>query len=196
MTCSCVNTLFGDSAGDESFEQSPACSCYEENRHQVVAIYIGNMYHQSPYVDANNPYVVARSPNEHVVSASPSFINNTSNYVQQPVHNLYASSSNFGNMQHMYPNPHASATPEIYMPMNNRLSLVNQVETPYVGAFSNIQQSVSPFYASASSTQYVNSSMNTPMDKEIGHATTSYLANYPQTPYATSYVTNIFMCNW
>src|SRR3954471_13109776 len=94
-------------------------------------------------------------------------------------------------MQHMYPNPHASATPEIYMPMNNMLSLVNQVETPYVGAFGNIQQSVSPFYASASSTQYVNSSMNTPMDREIGHATTSYLANYPQPPCAASYVTNV-----
>jgi len=139
------------------------------------------MYHQSPYVDANNPYVVARSPNEHVVSASPSFINNTSDYVQQPVHNLYASSSNFGNMQHMYTNPHASATPEIYMSMNNMLSSVNQAETSYVGASSNVQQSVSHFYSSASSTQYVNSSMNTPMDREIGHATTSYLANYPQT---------------
>ena len=149
------------------------------------------MYHQSPYVDANNPYVVARSPNEHVVSASPSFINNTSDYVQHPVHNLYASSSNFGNMQHMYTNPHASATPEIYMSMNNMLSSVNQAETSYVGASSNVQQSVSHFYSSASSTQYINSSMNTPMDREIGHATTSYLANYPQTPYATSYVTNV-----
>src|ERR1041385_1404851 len=77
------------------------------------------------------------------------------------------------------------------MPMNNMLSLVNQVETHYVGAVSNIQQSVSSLYASASSTQYVNSSMNTPMDREIGHATTSYLANYPQPTYATSYVTNV-----
>ena len=135
-----MSTLFGDSAGEENFEQSPACSCYEEYRHQVAAIYIGNMYHQSPYVDENNPYVVARSPNEHHASASPSFINSRSNYMQQPVHNLYASSSHFGNMQHMYPNSHASVAPQIYTPMNNMLSLVNQVQTPYVGAFSNIQQ--------------------------------------------------------
>src|SRR3954471_19017387 len=94
-------------------------------------------------------------------------------------------------MKHMYPNSHASVAPQTYMPMNNMLSSVNQVETPYVGDFSNIQQSVSPFYPSASNMQYVNSSMNTPMEREIGHATTSYLANYPQPPYATSYVTNV-----
>ena len=90
---------------------------------------------QFTYVDANNAYVVARSSNEHNVSASPSFINHASNYVQRLMHpNLHDSTSyNFSNMQHMYPNSHASATPQIYMPMNNMMSLVNQVETPYVG---------------------------------------------------------------
>src|SRR3990170_4742677 len=88
---------------------------------------------QSPRVDANNAYVVARSFNEHNVSASPSFINYASNYAQQPIqNNLRASTSyNFSNMQHMYPNSHASATPQIYMPMNNMMSSVNQVETPH-----------------------------------------------------------------
>ena len=90
---------------------------------------------QFTYVDANNAYVVARSYNEHNVSASPSFINHASNYVQRLMHpNLHDSTSyNFSNMQHMYPNSHASATPQIYMPMNNMMSSVNQVETPYVG---------------------------------------------------------------
>src|SRR3954463_11858576 len=139
------------------------------------------MKSQLTYVDAKSSYAVARSPNEHDASASPSFINYSSNYVQQPVHNnVYALDSNFGNIQRMYPNRHASATPEIYMPMNNMLSLVNQVETPHVGTLNNMQQSVSPSYSLAPNFQYVNSSMNTPMDREIGHATTSYLANYPQ----------------
>ena len=102
---------------------------------------------QFTYVDANHAYVVARSSNEHNVSASPSFINNVSNYVQQPIqNNLHASTSyNFSNMQHMYPNSHASATPQIYMPMNNMMSSVNQVETPYVGTSNGMQQSVSSF---------------------------------------------------
>ena len=103
---------------------------------------------QFTYVDANNAYVVARSSNEHNVSASPSFINHASNYVQGPMqNNLHASNSyKFSNMQHMYPNSHASATPQIYMPMNNMMSSVNQVETPYVGTSNGMQQSVSSSY--------------------------------------------------
>ena len=145
---------------------------------------------QFTYVDANNAYVVARSSNEHIVSASPSFINHASNYVQQPIqNNLHASTSyNFSNMQHMYPNSHASATPQIYMPMNNMMSSVNQVETPYVGTSNGMQQSVSSFYSSANNLQYVNP--NVPVDRGIGHVTTSYLANYPQTSYATPNATN------
>ena len=147
------------------------------------------MNSQFTYVDANNSYVVARSPNEHDVSASPSFINHSSNYVQQPVHNNpYASSSSFSNMQHMYPNSHASATPQIYMPMNNMMSSVNQVETPHVGSSNSIQQSVSSFYSSATNLQYMNQNMS--VDRGIGHATTSYSANYPQPSYATPYVIN------
>ena len=49
---------------------------------------------QFTYVDANNAYVVARSSNEHNVSASPSFINHASNYAQGPMQsNLHASNS-------------------------------------------------------------------------------------------------------
>ena len=116
---------------------------------------------QFPFVDANNPYVVARSPNEHNVSASPSFINHAFNYVQEPMQqNLHASTSyNFSNMQHMYSNSHASATPEIHMPMKNMMSSVNQVETPHIGTSDSMQQSVSPFYSSATSLQYVNQNM-------------------------------------
>ena len=96
---------------------------------------------QFTYVDANNTYVVARSSNEHNVSASSSFINHASNYVQGPMQqNLHDSTSyNFSNMQHMYPNSHASATPQIVMPMNNMVSSVSKFETPYV-RFSNAMQ--------------------------------------------------------
>ena len=51
-----------------------------------------------------------------------------------------------------------------------------------------MQQSVSPFYSSATSLQYVNQNM--PVDTGIGHATTSYPANYPQSSYATPHATN------
>src|ERR1041385_769158 len=147
------------------------------------------MNSQFTYVDANNSYVVARSPYEHDVSASPSFTNYSSNYVQQPVHNnLYASCSSFSNMQHMYPNPHASATPQIHVPMNNMMSSVNRVETPHVGSSNSIQQSVSSFYSPATNLQYMNQNM--PVDRGIGHATTSYSANYPQPSYATPYDIN------
>ena len=145
------------------------------------------MNSQFTYVDANNSYVVARLPNEHDVSASPRFINHSSNCVQQPVHNnLYASS--FSNMQHMYPNPHSSATPQIHMPMNNMMISVNQVETSHVGTYNSMQQSVSSFYSSATNLQYMNQNMS--VDRGIGHATTSYSANYPQPSYATPYVIN------
>src|SRR3954463_13873312 len=91
------------------------------------------MNSQFTYVDASNSYVVARSPNEHDVSASPSFFNNTSNYMQQPVHdNFYASNSSFSNMQHMYPNPHASATPQIHMPVDNMMDVSDQNKAPHV----------------------------------------------------------------
>ena len=120
---------------------------------------------QFSYVDANNTYVVARSSNEHIVSASPSFINDASNYMQQPIqNNLHASTSyNFSNMQHMYPNSHASATPQIHMPMNNMMGLVNQFETPHVKISNSIQESVSPFYSPATNLQHVN--LNMPVDR-------------------------------
>ena len=145
---------------------------------------------QFPFVDANNPYVVAGSPNEHNVSVSPSFINHASNYAPGPMqNNLHASTSyNFSNMQHMYPNSHASATPQIYMSMNNMRSSFSHVETPHVGTSNSMQQSVSTFYSSANNLQYVNP--NVPVDRGIGHVTTSYLANYPQTSYATPHATN------
>ena len=145
---------------------------------------------QFPFVDANNSYVVARSPNEHNVSASPSFINHASNYVQGPMqNNFHASNSHdFSNIRHMYPNSHASATPQIHMPMSNMMSSINQFETPQVRISSAIQESVSPFYSSATNLQYVNPT--SPMDGRIGHATTSYSASYSQPSYATPDVSN------
>ena len=100
--------------------------------------------------------------------------------------NLHASSYNFSNTQHMYPNPHASATPQIYMSMNNMMSSVNQIETSHVGSSNSIQQSVLSFYSQATNLQYMNQSML--VYREIIHATTSYSANYPQPSYATPYV--------
>jgi hypothetical protein len=145
---------------------------------------------QFTYVDANNAYVVARSSNEHNVSASPSFLNHASNYVQGPMqNNLHASNSyDFSNIQHMYPNSHASATPQINMPMNNMMGLGNQFETPHVKISNSIQESVSPFYSSATNLHYVNPTL--PMDGRIGHATTSYSASYSQPSYSTPHVNN------
>ena len=145
---------------------------------------------QFPFVDTNNLCVVAGSPNEHNVLASPSFINHASNYAQGPMqNNLHASNSyNFSNVQHMYPNSHASATPQIHMPMNNMMSLVNQFETPDVKLPNSTQESVSPFYLSATNLQYVNPTL--PMDGRIGHATTRYSVSYSQPSYATPHVSN------
>ena len=53
-----------------------------------------------------------------------------------------------------------------------------------------MQESVSDFYTSANSSHYVGLPLNMTMDREIGHATSSYLANCPQPSYATSYATN------
>jgi hypothetical protein len=143
----------------------------------------------SPCVDANNSYGVTRSFKEHALSVSPSFFNHASNYVQGPIQsNLHASASyDTSNMHHMYPNSHASATPQINMPMNNMMGLGNQFETPHVKISNSIQESVSPFYSSATNLQYVNPTL--PMDGRIGHAT-SYSASYSQPSYATPHVNN------
>ena len=112
-------------------------------RHQEAAIYNGNMYPKSIYVDANCSSVdVARSFDMRSVSASPS-----SYYVQKPMQNNLHASNNFSNLQHVYSNSHASATPEIHMPMNNIMSSVNQHETPNVSNFSSTSESVSPLYS-------------------------------------------------
>ena len=88
----------------------------------------------------------------------------------------------------MYPNSHASATPQIHMPINNMMGSVNQFGTPHVKIFNSIEESVSPFYSSATNLQYVNPTL--PMDGRIGHATTSYSASYSQPSYATHHVSN------
>jgi hypothetical protein len=104
--------------------------------------------------------------------------------------NFYGSSSyNFSNFQHVNLNSHASATPEIHMPMNNMMSSTNQYETLDVGNASRIQASVSPLY-SLNNSQYAASQSNKSMDREIGHANTSYLVNYPQPSYATLHANN------
>jgi hypothetical protein len=88
----------------------------------------------------------------------------------------------------MYSNSHASATPQIVMPMNNMVSSVNKFETPHVRISNAMQESVSPFYSSATNLKYTNSTM--PMDGRIGHATASYSASYSQPSYATPHVSN------
>ena len=72
--------------------------------------------------------------------------------------------------------------------MNNIMSLVNQVETPHVGTFSAMQESVSPFHSSATNVQYTNPTM--PMNERICHAATSYSTSYSQTSCATPHVIN------
>jgi hypothetical protein len=141
------------------------------------------MNFQSFYADANKSYVdVARSYDMCSTSASP-----ISYYVQMPMqNNLHdLNSYSFSNMQHVYSNSHASATPEVHMPMNNVMNSVNQYETPNIINFNSMQNSVSPFYSSANNLQYVGSPSHMPMDTTISHDTTSYLANYSQTSYAT-----------
>ena len=83
------------------------------------------------------------------------FINYASNYAQGPMQNnfLASNSYDFSNMQHMYPNPHASANPQIHMPMNNMMGSINQFETPDVKISNSIEESVSPFYSSATNLQ-------------------------------------------
>ena len=127
------------------------------------------MNHQFPYVDANYSYVnFARSFDMRSVSASPS-----SNYVQEPMRNNLYDSSNPSNLQHVNLNSHASATPEFHMPMSNMMSSVNKYETPNAINLDVTQESVSPFYSSANNLQYDVSPSHMPMDRGIGHATTS-----------------------
>ena len=145
---------------------------------------------QSLYVDANNSYGVTRSFNEYTLSANPSFFNHATNYVQGPIQsNLYTSTSyDISNMHHMYPNSHASATQQIHMLMSNMMSSINQFEIPQVRISNAMQESVSPFYSSATNVQYSNPTM--PMNERIGHATSGYSASYSQSSYATPHVSN------
>ena len=80
----CGNTI-GDSAGDEVSNGLTIVSVTWKSSSSRFAIYEGNMNTQSPYVDANNSYRVTRSFNEYTLSASPRFLNHTSNYVQEPI---------------------------------------------------------------------------------------------------------------
>ena len=136
---------------------------------------------QSSYVDVDYSYVdVARSFDMCTVSASPSFY-----YVQKPMQNNLHASTHLSNLQHVNSNSHASATPEIHMPMNNMTNSVNPHETRDFRNFNGMQPSVSSLYSSANNLQSLDSSSNMPMDREIGHATTSHLLNYSQSSYAT-----------
>jgi hypothetical protein len=76
------------------------------------------------------------------------------------------------------------------MPMKNMMTSVTQYETPNVKKISSLQDSVSSFYSSVDSSEYIVSPAYMSMDREIEHATTSYLANYPEPSYVASYVTN------
>ena len=74
--------------------------------------------------------------------------------------------------------------------MDNMMNSINQYETPHVGNFNSMQSGVSSPYSSANNVQYVASPANMPMNREIGHITTSYLDNYSQPSYAAPYATN------
>jgi hypothetical protein len=125
---------------------------------------------QSPYVDANSSYIdVARSSDIYTVSANP-----RSYYVQKPMQNNLHT---FSNLQQLSTS-HASATPEVHMPMNNMMTSVNQYETPNVKNFSSMQDSVSSFYSSVDSSQYIVSPVYMQMDRDIGHATTMFRQHF------------------
>src|SRR3954469_2389554 len=129
---------------------------------------------QSSYVDADYSYVdVARSFDMCTVSDSPSFY-----YVQKSMQNNLHASNHLSNLQHVNSNSHASATPEIHMPMNTMMNSVNPHETRDFISFNSMHEVVSSFYSSANNLQYVDSSSHVPMDRGIGQATTSYLDNY------------------
>jgi hypothetical protein len=105
--------------------------------------------------------------------------------------NLHPSSCyNFDNLQHVYSNSHASAAPEVHMPMNNVMNSVNQYEAPNVINFNNMQNNVSPFYSSANNLQFFASPSHMPMDSTTRYGTSSYLTNYSEPSYVTPYVTN------
>jgi hypothetical protein len=146
------------------------------------------MNSQSSFVDSNNSYAdVARFFDMSTVSASPN-----SCYMQTPIqNNLHPSTCyNFNNLQHVYSNSHTSAAPEVHMPMNNVMNLVNQYETPNVTNFNNIQNNVSPFYSSVNNLRFFASPSHMPMDCVTCYGTSSYLANYSESSYVTPYVTN------
>jgi hypothetical protein len=148
------------------------------DRHQEAAIYNGNMNTHVPYVDASYCYTdITRSFDIHTASASPS-----SYYVQEPMQN--------SNFQHVNSNLHASATPEIHMPMNNMMNYVSQYETPNVINFNSMQNNVSSFYPLANNLQFFASPSHVPMDNAADYGTTSYLANCSEPSYITPYVTN------
>jgi hypothetical protein len=162
-------------------------------RHQGFAIYNGGMSTQFNYVDANNTYVnVARFFDKHGVSARPQVFNYESDYAQKLMQtNLHASNYyDASNRQHMSPNSHALATPQIHMPMNSMMSSVNHYQTSHDWSFNNMQGDVSAYYSSAISPQFASPSENMPMDGKIDHVSVTYPANYSQSTFATAHVTN------
>ena len=72
------NILFGDSAVDEaSNDLQPVLAIRSVSR---AAIYRGNMYYQSDYVDVNFPHV---GVDGHAISASSSYL--PYSYEQRPI---------------------------------------------------------------------------------------------------------------
>lgn len=148
---------------------------------------------QFNYIDANNSYVdVARLFDKHAVSASPQVFDYASDYAQKLMqNNLHASDCYYddSNGQYMSINSHASATPQIHMPMSNMMSSVNCYQTPHGQNFNIMQGDVSSYYSLATSPYYASSSRNMPMDEIIGHVSPTYPANYSHS-YAAPSVTN------
>jgi hypothetical protein len=148
--------------------------------HQEAAVYNGNMNSEFSYVDANNSYVdIARSIDMLTTSAIPS-----SYYVQTSMeNNLHARTCNFSNFQHAYTNSHASAIPEVHMPINIVMSSVNQYKTPNVIDFNSMQNNVSSFYPSVTrvnSTNFLDEGLRI---EEVGRRMNSKVESVKQGVY-------------
>src|SRR3954468_15356916 len=165
------------------------------------------MNSQFSYVDSNlscpnvartsDMYTVSANPNSYYVQESVQHdlhdsANPSSYYGQRPMHNNPYDSTFSSNFQHVDSNSHASVNPSSYYvqkPMDNMVNSFNQYEAPDLSNFNGMQSSVSSPYPSAHYLPYVASPPNMPMDREVGHVSTSYL-DHPPPSNAAPYVTD------
>ena len=160
--------------------------------------YVDSSYSCVNVARSNDMCTVSANPNSYYVQESVQHdlhasANPSSYYGQRPMHNNPYDSTFSSNLQHVDLNSHASANPSYYYeqrPMDNMVNSFNQYETPHVSNFNGLQSSVSSICPSAHYLQYVTSPSNMPVDREIGHTTTSYLDHYSQPSYAAPYATS------